>query len=463
LDEPCARALRAELRVKDKNERFAALSGATGRDEPRAVAIDEAEAVLEADLPDRERGEAAVDREPRPAAVDRERGEAPIDPLPRDCYRCWKPRVTCVCGSLSPVDNRTEVFVLQHPREHQHPIGTARFAELGLRRSRVEVAWNASAREDEPPAWLEPDTALLYPAEHARDVRELRPDERPRRLLVLDGTWHTARTLYRDKRWLRALPHLRVQPEAPGRYRIRREPQADYLSTIEAIVEALRVLEPETRGLSGLIEAFDAMIDAQIAYTTNRSGQRRQRLGLRPRAQRRLPRDLVDRFEDLIVVYGEASRRSIEPREFVYFAACKPSSGALGKWIMHPVGGLPDRQHLEHLGLCEADFVGALSRQQFLESWAEFVRGGGPTPLLAAWNQSTLDLLAALSGTAPARLALKGAYRAGHGRDAQSLAAVVAQHALALAPNDLRGRSSERLAGAVAVLKFLHASAWSGR
>jgi len=39
------------------------------------------------------------------------------------------------------------------------------------------------------------------------------------------------------------LSHYRLAPAQPGRYRIRREPQLDYLSTIEAIVAALRILD----------------------------------------------------------------------------------------------------------------------------------------------------------------------------------------------------------------------------
>jgi DTW domain-containing protein YfiP len=189
----------------------------------------------------------------------------PVAPPRAHCHRCHKPQLTCVCASILPVDNRTRVLVLQHPRERLHPIGTARFASLGLLNARVEVAWNAAHHEEVAPGWLPEGTALLYPAADAHDLRELPQAERPAQLLVLDGTWHTARTLYRDKKWLHALPHYRFLPAQPGRYRLRREPQADYVSTIEAIVEALSILEPETTGLDGLLAAFDAMIDRQLS------------------------------------------------------------------------------------------------------------------------------------------------------------------------------------------------------
>jgi DTW domain-containing protein YfiP len=112
----------------------------------------------------------------------------------------------------------------------------------------------------EPP----PRTALLFPSTDARDLRTLSPEEHPRGLVVLDGTWSQVRSLYRENPWLDALPHLALSPAAPSRYRIRRAPRPEYVSTIEATVAALRILEPDTPGLNGLLEAFDSMIEAQI-------------------------------------------------------------------------------------------------------------------------------------------------------------------------------------------------------
>jgi DTW domain-containing protein len=384
----------------------------------------------------------------------------PDDLARRDCYRCFKPQVTCICASLPRVDNRTTVLVLQHPRERAHPIGTARFAALGLQNSRVEIAWNASTREREPPAWLPPGAALLFPSPDARDLREVPEHERPQHLVVLDGTWHTARTLYREKTWLHALPHFRFLPGAPGRYRIRKEPQLDYVSTIEAIVEALGILEPETQGLSQLIDAFDGMIDAQIAFAAGRLGSARTRLKRRPAAQRRVPHSLVEGFEQLVVVYGEASRPIVgQPREFVYFGACAVATGASFECVVRPEAGLPDDCLLDHMGLAVSDFADAVSPAEFRTRWAEFLRGCAALPLLAAWNQRTLDLLGLATDTAASQIALKSAYRAVHGKGEQSLSQIVARRGLTLAPNRLRGRSSERLAGALAITRFLHAGA----
>jgi DTW domain-containing protein YfiP len=381
------------------------------------------------------------------------------------CYRCHKPQITCICSSLPRVENRTPVLVLQHPRERLHPIGTARFASLGLANARVEVAWNAGTRETERPAWIPADAALLYPSPDARDLRELPAHERPRALVVLDGTWHTVRTLYREKRWLQDMPHFRFLPTAPGRYRLRREPQHDYVSTIEAIVEALGILEPETPGFPQLIAAFDAMIDQQLTYVGRGGAQSRVRNRRRPPEQRRVPHALVEGFERLVVLCGESSRptdgHDHPSRNFVYFVALALGAGGQFERFTLPEAGTLDAVHLHHMGLTEADFAAAHGGEGFATAWAEFLQRCGPAPILAAWNQRALEQLERLTGRRLPVVVLKSAYRAVFGTDAHNLEEIVEQRGITLEPTTLKGRAARRLGGAVAVARLLHARARS--
>jgi DTW domain-containing protein YfiP len=186
------------------------------------------------------------------------------------CYRCFKPAVTCICGSIERVANRTGVIILQHPRERFHPVGTARIAQLGLARVRLETcapwAQRSSVRNGLPEG-----VALLYPAAGARDLAALAAEERPRHLVVLDGTWFHAKKMYEAHAWLRDLPHVRLTPREASRYRVRRQPREEYVATLEAIISALRILEPQTRGLDGLLRSFSAMVDRQASYVADRA------------------------------------------------------------------------------------------------------------------------------------------------------------------------------------------------
>lgn len=377
------------------------------------------------------------------------------------CYTCFKPARTCVCSSVPRVDNRTTVLVLQHPRERLHSLGTARFARLGLERVHVEIAYDAGTEDSVRPPWVPEGAALLYPAPGARDLSELAPAERPEHLVVIDGTWHTARTLYRDKTWLHALPHVRLNPAAPSRYRIRREPSLDYVSTLEAIVEALRLLEPETLGFDELIAAFDRMIDVQVEFI--REGESRPRaMDRRPKAWRKLPRALVEDFGRLVVTYAESSRDDPRgPRELVQWTAVELSTNRTFERLIRPSFGLPKPVHLAHMELTERAFDEAVDLAGFCREWESFI-GNTNAALIAAWNQSSLDLLAQATGAPASRASLKSAHRNVHGGGAGSLDEALASVGIDPAPHTFRGRAAKRNARAVAMARHLNSLATGG-
>lgn len=382
---------------------------------------------------------------------------------PRDvCHRCNKPSVTCICTRVPRVQNSTPVAILQHPKERTHPIGTARLARLGLTNVHVEVAWNANDVEAEVPPWVPSHAGLLYPSPEARDLASVPENERPRALVVIDGTWHTARTLHRDKKWLHSLPHFRLSPETPSRYRIRREPTREAVSTLEAIVEALRLLEPDTAGTDDLLAAFDGMIDEQLAFMSRKEGRPRKK-ERRRRESRRLPRAVVEDFERLIVVYGESARPDPRgPRTLVQWTALRIATGETFERVIRPAFGVPSARHLGHMELPSEAFDRGVTLAEFRDAWAAF-SGESENPVIAAWNQSTLDLLGATLGTVASCAALKGAYRSSHGLHEGSLEEVAEREGWSAMSLPVLGRAGRRLALAVSAAKALRAMAMPRR
>ncbi len=184
-----------------------------------------------------------------------------------ECPRCRRPTVVCWCGWLRPFRPRTRVVILQHPRERDKPIGSARMAHLTLLGSELHVG----VRFDDDPAvgraLGDPaaPAVLLYPGPDAQPIESL-PRDVPRTLVVVDGTWRTSRTVVRLNRVLRGLPRVRLDPATPSEYRIRSQPQPDFVSTIEALRLALYALEGDDPRIEGLLEPFRAMIRMQLSF-----------------------------------------------------------------------------------------------------------------------------------------------------------------------------------------------------
>src|SRR5581483_1837096 len=122
---------------------------------------------------------------------------------------------------------------LQHPREHRVGVGTARLAHLSLPASSLHVGLDF-AGDDAVRAALAADAPayVLFPGASAIDVADL-PRDRPLTLIVLDGTWWQARKLLHLNPKLAALPRVSFTPHRLSDYRIRRQPAAHCVSTIE--------------------------------------------------------------------------------------------------------------------------------------------------------------------------------------------------------------------------------------
>ncbi len=144
--------------------------------------------------------------------------------------------------------------------------GTARMASLCLPGASLHVGVDWARHAPVMRALADParPAILLYPGPGARDIlRE--PPTGPVTLVVVDGTWPQARRVVRDNPALAALPRYAFTSPEPSRYRIRREPDGAYCSTIEALMHVLGVLEGDPARFRALLPPFEAMIDAQLA------------------------------------------------------------------------------------------------------------------------------------------------------------------------------------------------------
>ena len=47
-----------------------------------------------------------------------------------DCPQCQKPLPMCICDSITPIENKVSLLILQHPQEQDRALGTARLTAL---------------------------------------------------------------------------------------------------------------------------------------------------------------------------------------------------------------------------------------------------------------------------------------------------------------------------------------------
>lgn len=329
--------------------------------------------------------------------------ESPSDRAARRvvCERCERPAQVCYCDALATIETRSRIVILQHPRERGMPIGTARMAHLCLPQSSLHVGiqWDggdllrgACADPERPPI-------LLYPGPDARDILE-DPPETPVTLIVLDGTWSQARGVVRRNPELAALPRYAFRPPAPSIYRIRREPRDDYVSTIEALAHVLGALEGDAERFRALLRPMNAMIEAHLETYVDGRQPRWVHSKVRLSPYERLPLEIRERYEDIVLVYGEANgwphgtpQRDLGD-ELVHWIAHRPSTGETFSSVIAP--RLPLAPEVPgHVGLSAEQLLAGGSVAEMLDGFSAFLR---PTDVLASWGYHGLRLFQKCGG-----------------------------------------------------------------
>lgn len=309
------------------------------------------------------------------------------------CLRCRRPRSVCWCDSVTQVPSQTRVVFIQHPREAKVPISTCRMAHLSLPNSELHVGLSAVGNPALEALCARGGVAVLFPSESATDVDAL--SEPPQTLVVVDGTWSNAKKVVEKCPLLSRLPRLKFFPDQPGNYRIRKEPEAHCLATIEATAFVLGRLEKAPARFTPILTAFDAMVEKQLDYIRDTSASRHK--NRKQRNTVRVDPTAVLRDRDLVVVFGEANswpmcdpdRPQPDDPELVQLVAERLATGERFERLLKPIRPLGPRVP-QHLDLSAEEIGRADARAEVISAWKQFIR---PGDLQLGWGSFCRDLL----------------------------------------------------------------------
>jgi DTW domain-containing protein YfiP len=205
------------------------------------------------------------------------------------CPRCGKPKPLCVCEGLTPIDNKLNLLILQHPQEQDVDLGTARLTALHFKNASVKVglSWPSLGKAlglkpgqgADPKRW-----AVLYlgsaqvaqfpqgrPVVAVNKKGDPLPDQDEalkhlQGVIVLDGSWSQAKTLWWRNPWLLKARRVALKPARPSRYgNLRREARREALSTLEATALLLSTLENNPAISDALHGSFERLLAAYRA------------------------------------------------------------------------------------------------------------------------------------------------------------------------------------------------------
>jgi DTW domain-containing protein YfiP len=209
-----------------------------------------------------------------------ETGAAVAEAIPV-CPHCQKPLPLCICDSITPIQSRTSLLILQHPQEQDRALGTARLTALHFKDAvlKIGLSWPSLAKAlgrpvDDPSRWavLYLGSAKVADLDTDSDVvainRKGEVEEHQRGIIrdlegivLLDGTWSQAKALWWRNAWMLKCQRVILGPKHPSRYgKLRREPRGDGLSTIESAAMLLAAVEKRPEIAETLHASFERML-----------------------------------------------------------------------------------------------------------------------------------------------------------------------------------------------------------
>lgn len=183
-----------------------------------------------------------------------------------------RPNVVCWCSALpNPrLNPETKIVILQHPAEEKRCLRTAPMLTLGIVKEKCKLfkgkRFPAIQHRDTDLEQIlqDPKTLLMYPSNDAIPLEELDPTEGPFTIVLIDGTWSQAKSMYASSLLLKNMKQVKLTTCGSSKYVIRTQPTETCLSTLETAARTLAVLEGDPKIHDKLVKTLEVLCQFQL-------------------------------------------------------------------------------------------------------------------------------------------------------------------------------------------------------
>lgn len=180
--------------------------------------------------------------------------------------------IACWCTSLpeTPLTLKSTLYILQHPLEERRNLRTARILEIACGpKCRIVKGrkFTSNGKNPDLKKILTEErnrTFVLYPGEDATKLHYLPHSDQGYNIIVIDGTWNQAKSMYANSPELQSLNKVEIECGQPSTYVIRTQPLEGCLSTVETAALALSHTESDPSIYSTLMKPLNALCNFQL-------------------------------------------------------------------------------------------------------------------------------------------------------------------------------------------------------
>ena len=194
------------------------------------------------------------------------------------CYKCYRPKSSCMCEYFQNIDTDTKFVILMHPKEFKKvKNNTGHFTHKILNNSELFIGIDFSNHRQINEIIDTHESYILFPSANAENLSKNSPKNSNKSLaiFIIDSTWACTKKMFKQSLNLQKLKHLSFWTDKTSQYKIKVQPQDNYLSTIESTLVVLELLnswkieENTKEELDGFLKPFFKMIEYQQKLIQN--------------------------------------------------------------------------------------------------------------------------------------------------------------------------------------------------
>lgn len=164
------------------------------------------------------------------------------------CEACGLHPDLCLCADMPRVELQTRIVLVQNDHERTKPTNSGRLVHLMLPDSRL-LRYAVRGETFDPSPLRDPEIDYFLIFHRAEEPPALTREEcvprrdRRRALVFLDGTWAQCSRMSHRVPGLADMPMRSLPPGPPSPWQVRAETHPDRMSTAEAVIRAVEIVE----------------------------------------------------------------------------------------------------------------------------------------------------------------------------------------------------------------------------
>ena len=164
------------------------------------------------------------------------------------CPGCSLHKNLCICAWIPSLTLQTKIVLVIHAKELRRTTNTGTLAVKALTNSQMFIRGKNLEALDLTPLLSEKyRTMLFYPSDKAIPLTPefINLQDLPIQLIVPDGNWRQASKLQTRHLELKNIPRVMITKPNQAQHHLRKENSPEGMSTLQAIAEALGIIEGE--------------------------------------------------------------------------------------------------------------------------------------------------------------------------------------------------------------------------